>query len=106
MLPEGKSHVLPYRERIKKGAVLKQHSEAPADLVELRVPHSHNIFSINDNGPSIRLLEPDHEPDQDRFSCTGPAYDSRYGPGCYIEAYPVQDLLTAVPLVDVLHPDH
>ncbi|MNX38675.1 hypothetical protein D3C86_690170 [compost metagenome] len=105
MAPQGEGHVLADVHRVEQGAVLEEHAELLADLVELPLLEAGDILAVHVNRTLIGLQEADQELDEDRLpGARGPDDDGGLAP-LDVQGDVVEHLLAPEGLVHVLERD-
>jgi len=82
---ESVGDVRPHVLRIEERPTLEEHRDAPAEQRELLGVHRGDFLSVEDDGPSVRLQEPDEHLEHDALADAGPADDGERLAALHVE---------------------
>ena len=87
--------ILPDRQAIEQGAILKQHADAVIQGFTFSARQLQNILPVNFNTAGIGFNQPQNAFDGDGFAGTRTAQNDHAMPGTDIEVHAIQHLLRA-----------
>ncbi|MNY27226.1 hypothetical protein D3C86_1611220 [compost metagenome] len=105
VLAQGEGHVVAHVHGVEEGAVLEQHPELLADLVEVLLLELGQVLAVHQDPALVRLEEADQELDEDRLAGARGADDDGRLAALDAQRHVIQHLLLAEGLVDVAELD-